>query len=642
MGMTGEALSSFIDAVPHAVVIATERGVIDSANSAAETLFGYAPGELRGLGIEQLVPPELREGHAHLRTSFQATGAIRMHGDASELMGIRKDGTRVSVTIGLAPWVHEGKRYIIACITDNERRRHAELEAESRRHAAIEAGEFSRAIIRDAPIGIVMYDVDSGDCVSANAAATTITGVSHNVIMATPFPDIAAWKQSGMLEAAEEAIITNTPVTRDFEVVTSVGKSLMISASFLVIPLRGRQHLVCMLNDQTARRNLEEQVRVAQKMEAIGQLAGGVAHDFNNLLTVIGTYSSLMMEEFPPGDPKRDDIEEVYSAAKRAATLTRQLLAFGRRQLLDARLINLNDIVGGLEKMLRRVISAEITLDIKLDPELGTIHADAGQMEQAIMNLVVNARDAMPGGGRLTIETMNVEQPPDTDPGSRRAGAGRRRVPRPKVLVRVSDTGVGMDEATIARMFEPFFTTKPAGKGTGLGLATTYGIVKQTGGMITVRSKPGEGAVFELTFRRMSGTASDTLPIVAAADDSEGTGDVLIVEDDDHVRRIVVETLTRRGYTVTAARHGKEALEIALARERAPDLVVTDIIMPEMNGRELVRRLRERWPDVRVLFTTAYAVDEVTGTAATDLAGNLLRKPFIPSELGSAVREALG
>jgi two-component system cell cycle sensor histidine kinase/response regulator CckA len=501
-------------------------------------------------------------------------------------------------------------------------------------------GELAARIVRDAPMGILIYDAETAECVMANPCAATITGLPLERLLEAPFRQIEGWKPSGMLDAAEEAIGTRTLVARDFEVVTSLGKPLNLHCIFLVVPLGDRQHLVLIVNDQTARRNLEEQVRVAQKMEAVGQLAGGVAHDFNNLLTVIGTYSSLMLEEFPAGDARREDAEEIYSAAKRAASLTRQLLAFGRRQLLDAQLLNVNEIIGALEKMLRRVISAEIALDIRLDPDLGTIFADAGQIEQAIMNLVVNARDAMPSGGKLTIETHNIETPPDADAGTGRPGAGRRVNPRSKVLIRVADTGVGMDEATMSKIFEPFFTTKPAGKGTGLGLATTYGIVKQSGGTISVQSKPGKGTLFEISFRRMSAAASAISPPPEAPADTRGSGEVLVVEDDEHVRRIVIETLTRRGYTVTPAVNGKDALQLAMTRTEAPDLIVTDIIMPEMNGRELVRRLRERWPAVRVLFTTAYAVDEL-GNAASDLPGRLLRKPFIPNELGAAVREAL-
>ncbi len=502
-------------------------------------------------------------------------------------------------------------------------------------------GELARCIVRDAPMGILIYEAVSAECVLANESAAGITGLPHERLMAAPFREIPGWKASGMLDAAEEAIAARSPVSRDFEVVTSLGKPLSLHCNFLVVTIDEVAYLVLMVTDQTAARNLEEQVRVAQKMEAIGQLAGGVAHDFNNLLTVIGTYSSLMLEEFPQGDSRRDDAEEIFSAAKRAASLTRQLLAFGRRQLLDAQLLNVNEIIGSLEKMLRRVISAEIKLDIRLDPDLGSIHADAGQIEQAIMNLVVNARDAMPNGGRLTIETHNIEMPPDPDAGTGVPGAGRRIKPRPKVLVRVADTGVGMDEATMSRVFEPFFTTKPAGKGTGLGLATTYGIVKQSGGTITVQSKPGMGTLFELSFRRVAAAASAIHAPAEPPEDTKGTGEVLVVEDDEHVRRIVIETLTRRGYAVTPAVNGRDALNLAMTRSHAPDLIVTDIIMPEMNGRELVRRLRERWPGVRVLFTTAYAVDEMTGNAASDLPGRLLRKPFIPNELGAAVREAL-
>ncbi len=404
--------------------------------------------------------------------------------------------------------------------------------------------------------------------------------------------------------------------------------------------LRERPHLVLLMDDRTPQRDLEEQLKVAQKMEAIGQLAGGVAHDFNNLLTVIGTYSSLMLEECQPDDPRKDDLEEIHSAAKRAAGLTRQLLAFGRRQLFDARPLNLNDVVREMEKMLRRVLSAEITLTIVPDEALGAIHADSGQIDQALMNMVVNARDAMPNGGMLTIETANVDVPADSAGVDADCAGTPGTIPM--VMLRVSDTGIGMDEATAAKAFDPFFTTKEPGRGTGLGLSTTYGIVKQSGGFIRTRSTPGKGTVFDLYFPRLVVAESEPMSAKAeAGDDARGSGEIVVVEDDEHVRRIVVTALRSRGYDVTEASNGEEALSLVIGRDRPPDLLVTDVIMPRINGRDLVRKLRVRWPELRVLFTTAYAVDEMTDQAAADLPGALLRKPFVPVELARAVREAL-
>ncbi|HVZ50252.1 MAG TPA: PAS domain S-box protein [Gemmatimonadaceae bacterium] len=631
----------FINAVPHAVVVADEHGVILHVNDMAEELLGYAKGEMAGLSIERLVPERLRPRHATLRAGLTESHESRMLASGRELVALRKDGTELSVLIGIAPWESPEGRCIVASIVDNEARRHAEEKAAADYRAALELGEFSQAIIREAAIGIIIYEADTGACILANDSAASITGVARETLLSQNFRQIASWRASGLLADAERALEERRPVERDVEFVTTAGKDVALSCEFLAISLRDRLHLVMMMDDLTERRDLEQQLRVAQKMEAIGQLAGGVAHDFNNLLTVIGTYSSLLMEELPEGDTRREDLAEIFSAATRAATLTRQLLAFGRRQLLDARDVNVNDVVHALEKMLRRVISAEISLDIDLAADLGTVHADAGQLEQALMNLVVNARDAMPAGGRLRIETRNVDLVPDESEREGMASSVAPGTAVPMVVLRVSDTGVGMDPATRARIFEPFYTTKGPGRGSGLGLSTTYGIVKQSGGVVRVESAVGDGTTFELYFPRMSRPAAEAEAPSRVVGDAAGSGDVLVVEDDEHVRRIVVSALRERGYTVTEACDGEEALVVADAMPCPPALLVTDVVMPRVNGRQLADRLRERWPDLRVLFTSAYAVDEATGQAVADLPGSLLRKPFVPAELGAAVRNAL-
>jgi len=636
------AVVGFFNAVPHAVVIASTDGVIQSVNAAAEALLGYMGPELIGKSVETLVPADVREGHALARSQFGPGAHSPMQGTSRTLRAVRKDGSQFAAVIGISHWASADGPRLIACILDDEARQRAEHAAEAEHRAAVEAGELSQAVIFSAPFGIILYDAVSGECVSANAAASTITGVAHEALRAQRFREIASWHGSGMLDAAEESLATNRHVTRDVELVTSASKSVSLTCEFLSITLRERPLLVLMMNDRTERRTLEAQLRVAQKMEAVGQLAGGVAHDFNNLLTVIGTYSSLMLEETPEGDPRREDLEEIFSAAQRAATLTRQLLAFGRRQLLDARRINMNEVVSDLEKMLRRVLSAQIALDVRLEPNLGLVHADPGQVEQAVLNLVVNARDAMPSGGRLVIETLNVVNPPDSEQAGGRPTIGRRREPRHRVSVRVTDTGFGMDEATMSRIFEPFYTTKEAGKGSGLGLSTTYGIVRQSGGTISVVSAPQQGTTFTLSFPRVEGEPAELGASRSAAGDAHGTGSILVVEDDAHVRRIVVDTLVKRGYDVTQAQNGREALEMALALPDPPDLVVTDVVMPELGGRELAERLRERWPELRVLFTTAYATDPtLPQVAAEEQRVGLLRKPFVPEELGAAVRRAL-
>ncbi len=390
--------------------------------------------------------------------------------------------------------------------------------------------------------------------------------------------------------------------------------------------------------DVTDRRILEEQVVLSQKMEAIGRLAGGVAHDFNNILTAIGGYSDLLLADLPPDDHRRHDVEEIHQAAQRAAALTQQLLAFSRRQVLQPRVINLNHLVPDVEKMLRRLIGEDILFATVLHPHLGNVRADPGQLEQVIVNLVVNARDAMPKGGRLTIETRNVvlDEAYATDHPTVKPGR--------YVMLAVTDSGVGMDEETRLRIFEPFFTTKVRGKGTGLGLATVYGIVQQTGGHIWPYSEPGRGTTMRVYLPRVDVPAD---PIEHPRDVSpetlRGSETILVVEDEGPVRAVTRQLLERNGYTVLEAADGPAALALidGEAGGRHIDLLLTDVIMPGMSGRELADQLKARRPNVRVLFMSGYTDDAVVrhGTLEPGLA--YLEKPYRPPALLRKVRDVL-
>jgi signal transduction histidine kinase/CheY-like chemotaxis protein len=381
----------------------------------------------------------------------------------------------------------------------------------------------------------------------------------------------------------------------------------------------------------------QAQLVQAQKMEAIGQLAGGVAHDFNNLLTVIGGRSSLLLRRLRPDDPARRDIELIASTADRAASLTRQLLAFSRKQVLQPKPINLNTLVAGVAPMLKRLIGEHIEIVIVPARNLGSVMADPGQMEQVIVNLVVNARDAMPEGGTLRIETSDHEVP---EGGL--AAHGGRVPPGPYITVSIQDTGSGMDPATLARIFEPFFTTKAPGKGTGLGLSTVHGIVHQSGGHLAVESAPGRGTTFTIYLPRIQEPAG-------AAETREnlrpslvgGAGTVLLVEDDEELRRLASDILQAAGYTVVEAGDPLEALVLGEERPGPIDLLLTDMVMPAMRGPELAARLRATRPGLRVLFMSGYA-DEVAGVGrAGDPAPAFLPKPFSPHELTTKVREIL-
>ena len=386
---------------------------------------------------------------------------------------------------------------------------------------------------------------------------------------------------------------------------------------------------------EEALRQSEERLRQGQKMEAVGRLAGGVAHDFNNLLTVITSYSDLLLEDLALDDPKRDDVGEIRKAAEGAAALTRQLLAFSRQQVLEPKVLDLKAIVTGTEKLLRRLIGEDVQLTTALAPDLGAVKADPVQLEQIIINLAVNARDAMPTGGRLTIEAANVEM----DEVYVRSHAPAQ--PGLYVMLAMSDTGIGMDEQTKARIFEPFFTTKERGKGTGLGLATVYGVVKQAGGFIWVYSEPGRGTSFKVYLPRVDEPVEPAVARTATAEPGRGTETVLVVEDAASVRMVTRQVLERYGYAVLEAPNGDTALRLAAKHHGPIHLLLTDVVMPGLSGRQLAEQLAQLRPDMQVLYVSGYGDSAVVhhGILAAGVA--YLQKPFTPESLARRVRDAL-
>jgi PAS domain S-box-containing protein len=390
--------------------------------------------------------------------------------------------------------------------------------------------------------------------------------------------------------------------------------------------------------DITERRRLETRLRQTEKMEAVGQLAGGVAHDFNNLLTVITSYSALLLGELPPDSPMRTDIQQIEGAAKRAAALTRQLLAFSRQQVLRPQRLTLNGVVSGVEKLLRRLVREDIAIVTALDPAAVLVEADPGQLEQVIINLVVNARDAMPGGGTLTIRTANVE----LDDSYVERHTEVAVVPGHYAMLSVSDTGTGMKRETQQHIFEPFFTTKGAGNGTGLGLSTVYGIVKQSGGYIWVYSEEGNGTVFKVYLphagegEEVARTGKRLTPTGLTGNES-----VLLVEDDNALRYVACRSLRTYGYHVLEAHNGREALELCERHEGPIDIVVTDLVMPEMSGSELASRIAAHRPGIRVLLMSGYAGDEVARRNIARSDSAFIEKPFTGDALAARVREVL-
>jgi two-component system cell cycle sensor histidine kinase/response regulator CckA len=390
------------------------------------------------------------------------------------------------------------------------------------------------------------------------------------------------------------------------------------------------------IRDMTERKQLEEQLRQAQKMEAVGQLAGGVAHDFNNLLTAIIGNAELLLRAIEPEDPRRLDVLEINRAAHRAATLTRQLLAFSRKQVLQPRIVDLNAVVTELSTMLRRVIGEHVALRLELQPGLGRVLADPGQMEQVITNLAVNARDAMPSGGTLTIRTADVDAADVPAPGPEASP-----LVGPLVELSVCDDGIGMDERTLARLFEPFFTTKELGRGTGLGLATVYGIVRQSGGHIRVNSLLHHGSTFTVYLPRVEGAPERWAEPAGWTDQPGAAGTVLVVEDEETVRRLACRVLRARGYRVLEARDGVEALRVVHKHPGRIDLLLTDIVMPGLSGPALVERLLPGAPGLKVLYITGYAEEAIERLARLPAGGALLEKPFSARQLADRVRDTL-
>jgi two-component system cell cycle sensor histidine kinase/response regulator CckA len=394
------------------------------------------------------------------------------------------------------------------------------------------------------------------------------------------------------------------------------------------------EKLIIVNRDITERRQLEQQLLLSQRLEAVGKLSGGIAHDFNNILGVIIGYSEALQETIGVDDPMREAVDEIEKAGQRAAALTQQLLAFSRKQVLEPKILDLNSIVADVEKMLRRLIGADVDLEITPDPTLGKVKADRGQIEQVILNLAVNARDAMQQGGRLKIETRNADL--DANDSRRK----RYIVPGHYVMLEVSDTGMGMSAEVQSHIFEPFYTTKEQGKGTGLGLATVYGVIKQSGGYIWLESEIGKGSTFQVYLPRAEGVEEET-PRVEPSFKSHGPGTILVAEDEPSLRKLTCNTLKESGYRVLEAEDGPKAIEIAAQFDKDIDLLLTDIVMRGMNGRELAQQMFPGHPGMKVLYMSGYTDGAVATHGVLESGIVILRKPFTRKQLQQSVGEML-
>ncbi|WP_180539159.1 response regulator [Nevskia soli] len=492
----------------------------------------------------------------------------------------------------------------------------------------------SRALFDAVPEPLWVVRLSDLKLVRVNDAATERFGYSRERFLNMHLGDLHSPEDTARLLESAETRDTSSTGLRGWRTKRADGQNIDTDLSVRFLDFEGEEcALICVL-DMTARKTLEERLRQAGKMEAIGMLAGGIAHDFNNLLTIISGYSQLLMTGVSDAD--RTSLEQVLKASEKAAQLTGQLLAFSRRQELQPQLLDMNRIIEGMSTMLRRLIGEHIELRLALTPDLGAIYSDPGHIDQVIMNLVVNARDALTQGGHLIIETANVDLSEDfawrclgVPPGS-------------YVMLAVIDNGIGMDSRTRARVFDPFFTTKEPGRGTGLGLSTVYGIVKQANGTVDLVSEPQRGTSVKVYFPRVGNTVQPDAPVEHEFSEGDSDGEtILVVEDEDAVRRLVRATLERSGYRVLVAESGADALRIVRETPHI-DLLVTDLVMPEMSGVQVAERLREIHPAIQLLFMSGYTDRSIQRTDALSQETEFLQKPFTPAVLISKVREILG
>ena len=624
---------SIVDNAVEGFFQTTLEGAYVSVNPALARMYGYASPEqlmaaVKDIGRQVYVDAARR---AEFRRLMEEQDVVQDF----EYQVYRKDGSTI--------WLSENARavreaggallYYEGTVQDiTQRKRATEALAESE--------ERFRLLFDEAPVAY--HEIDAQGIVRrVNRAECHLLGYQPSDILGRHASDFVAEEER---EKSREAVLRKmkgeiplTPFQREFargdgtHILVEIHENLIRDTSGHIVGIRSA------LLDITERKQLEEQLRRAQKMEAVGRLAGGIAHDFNNLLMVIKGHSELIVNRLPQGEPLRKNAEEIDRTTERAASLTRQLLAFSRLQVLQPKVLDLNAIVADTSKMLERVIGENIELVVKLGTALRGIKADQSQIEQVILNLVVNARDAMPHGGKLIVETSNVTL--DEAYGRRHTGVR----PGEYVMLAVSDNGMGMDAETQAHIFEPFFTTKVLGKGTGLGLATVYGVVKQSGGWIWVYSQKEKGTTFKIYLPRAEDgeVARSREAHASAAASPQGSETILLVEDQDSIRELVGEFLESRGYRVISAQDGAQALEMIKAQQQAIDLLLTDIVMPRVSGPELSRRLASLLPNLKVLYISGYAENSPANAEIAQGHAICLQKPFALDALHRKIRSLL-
>jgi len=611
------------DSLPESVFEMDEQGKLLFLNTTGLRDFGYTQEDLAaGIHAADLVPAEER----HL-VMGEIAKAIRGEEYRREWVVCRKDGTPFPILAHATPILRDGKPVGLRGLAVNmTERKRAEVEM-ARLVTAIEQAAES-----------IMITDEKGSILYVNPAFFRITGYERDEVLGRNPRILRSGRQDHVYYRHMWDLLAHGHVWSGRLVDRRKDGSLFEWDS-TISPVRDGGgnivNYVAVSRDVSREVQLEEQLRQSQKMEAIGRLAGGVAHDFNNLLTVIMGNIDLMLPEMADEDPHKLAITEVREAAQRAASLTGQLLAFGRRQVLNPKILDLNSVVTHMEGMLRRLIGENIDMQIHVEPDLRKIRADPTQMEQVILNLVLNARDAMPKGGKLTITTTNSQV--DDAHALRLGDVG----PGIYSGLEISDTGVGMDAETRQHLFEPFYTTKERGKGTGLGLATVYGIVKQSGGHVSVYSEPGGGSTFRIYFPRVEDLGEVHKPERLPVGLVQGKETVLVVEDEDLVRKLACAMLQKHGYKVIAARHGDEALRLAQSFDGPIDIMLSDVVMPGMKVEELSERILEDRPGVKLLYMSGHPESTIIHLGVFAGGMPLLKKPFTAAELAVKIREIL-
>jgi two-component system cell cycle sensor histidine kinase/response regulator CckA len=629
-----ESQAAILQSALDCVVTIDADGRVIYINPAAESTFGYSSDQAVGrIMSELIIPAHLRRYYDEGLAGYLATGHSTLLGKRIEVSGMRSDGSEIPLELTITAIGELPRPSFTAFIRDLTERKRSEAERKQSEEELRKSEERYRIMVENAHDIIYEHDLE-GKYTSINKAGEQIIGYTLEETLKLNIADTVSPEHANKVRQMIAAKLAGQTITAyELEVIAKDGRRIPVEVNTSLvyqdgIPI-GVQGIA---RDVTERKQLEEQLRQSQKMEAVGQLAGGVAHDFNNLLTVIGGYSSILLAKLPHDSPFRASVEEIKKASDRASGLTRQLLAFSRKQILQPRILDLNTVVSDLDKMLRRLIGEHIDLLTITDPSLYKVKADPGQIEQVLLNLVVNARDAMSKGGKLTIETSNAVISKDY--------AQLHGIPAgPYIMLAVSDTGCGMDAATREHIFEPFFTTKEAGKGTGLGLAMLYGIVKQSGGNVWVYSELGHGTTFKVYLPRAEDFA-ESGELDGTRHTPQGTETVLLVEDEEQVRAILKQILENQGYHVLPASHGEEAL--AISQEPGDiQLMITDVVMPQMSGRELAERIMSVRPSLRVLFMSGYTDDAIVRHGLLDEKLNYIQKPFDSATVARKVRDVL-